>query len=382
MKENIGKLKDCYGCGVCCRSCPQNIIGFSLNSDGFYSPNIIDEDKCTECGICLDICAYNHDALPVEIKKNEINAYGCWSKNPEIRESSTSGGLAYEIASKALENESDVCAVKYDTKGNRAVNFIVKNPQELRETQGSKYIPSFTWPGYKQINLRSQNLIFGLPCQIDSWRRLIRRFKVEDNFLLVDMLCHGTPSLLLWRNFIKETEKITGKIESVNFRSKKKGWHRPGILIKGKATNLYTSELHSLFYKLFFNDICLNKCCQGKCKYKLLKSSADIRMGDFWGKKYAKNQEGASVAIAYTERGKEMINELSDRCVFEPSSLEEAMDKQMAHNAPSSPFRDFMLAWLRRGLPLKPLYIITRLAMVAVNPLETFKAIKNKLFRK
>lgn len=47
--------------------------------------------------------------------------------------------------------------------------------------------------------------------------------------------------------------------------------------------------------------MCLNKCCHYSCKYKLLKSSADIRIGDFLKKKYKEDEKGVSAVVALTE---------------------------------------------------------------------------------
>lgn len=59
--ENVSKIKDCYGCGVCVISCPKNIVEIKFNTKGFLEPTIIDQTKCIECGLCLNNCAYNHD---------------------------------------------------------------------------------------------------------------------------------------------------------------------------------------------------------------------------------------------------------------------------------------------------------------------------------
>ena len=65
--ENVSKIKDCYGCGVCVISCPKNIVEIKFNTKGFLEPTIIDQTKCIECGLCLNNCAYNHDQRAVSI---------------------------------------------------------------------------------------------------------------------------------------------------------------------------------------------------------------------------------------------------------------------------------------------------------------------------
>lgn len=91
------------------------------------------------------------------------------------------------------------------------------------------------------------------------------------------------------------------------------------ILIKGKK-GLYNSRLSQgdAFYRLFLSDSCLGKACYDKCKFKYDKSSADIRIGDLWGKTYQKNEDGVSAAIAFTSKGDEVLQQCNCTLVEHP----------------------------------------------------------------
>lgn len=65
----------------------------------------------------------------------------------------------------------------------------------------------------------------GTPCQIDSFRRYIRKNHIEENFILMDFFCHGVPSKKMWDKYLSETEKITGKVIYASWRNKITGWH-------------------------------------------------------------------------------------------------------------------------------------------------------------
>lgn len=69
--KNVSSIQNCYGCGVCAASCGKRIINIRLNEDGFYTPYIDNPDKCTQCGICLDVCAFNHEECA--LKPSELN---------------------------------------------------------------------------------------------------------------------------------------------------------------------------------------------------------------------------------------------------------------------------------------------------------------------
>lgn len=113
-----------------------------------------------------------------------------------------------------------VCGVRYNIKHNRAEHYIVTTQEELAPSIGSKYIQSYTVDGFKAINLRKKYLVTGTPCQIDSFRRYIRKFRCEDNFVLLDFFCHGVPSILMWHKYLVWTEKKVGKLNYVSWRNK------------------------------------------------------------------------------------------------------------------------------------------------------------------
>jgi 4Fe-4S binding domain protein len=88
-------------------------------------------------------------------------------------------------------------------------------------------------------------------------------------------------------------------------------WHDSyNLLVKGEK-GYYNSRLSQgdVFYRLFLSDTCLGKACYEKCKFKYDRSSADIRIGDLWGRMYKHNEDGVSAAVAFTQRGWELLHE-------------------------------------------------------------------------
>ena len=53
--NNVDGVKYCYGCGVCAIACPKKIISICLNEDGFYSPCIIEKEKCISLKQLLNV---------------------------------------------------------------------------------------------------------------------------------------------------------------------------------------------------------------------------------------------------------------------------------------------------------------------------------------
>lgn len=325
---NISNIHNCYGCGVCAVVCSQKIIEIGLNSDGFYEPHITDASKCTSCGLCMDVCAYSHDELSVN--NSPLKSYAAWSKEPAVRRKCSSGGVGFEIGRYLINQGYKVCGVRYNVNLNRAEHYTATTVEELIQSIGSKYIQSYPVDGFKAINRKEKYLVTGTPCQIDSFRRYIRKLKKEDNFILMDFFCHGVPSMLVWDKYVKWAEAKVGKLTYVSWRNKFTGWHDSwamsidgmltaepvnwhdsyNLLIRGKKGFL-NSRLSQgdMFYRLFLSDACLGKACYEKCKYKYNKSAADIRIGDLWGKTYNDNEDGVSATIAFTEKGNNILKE-------------------------------------------------------------------------
>ena len=334
---NICDIHNCYGCGVCAIVCSKKIIQIRLNKDGFYEPYIDEPDKCTDCGLCMDVCSYSQEGL--SLKETTIRSYAAWSKDAAVRRKCSSGGIGFELGRTLINQGFKVCGVRYNIEKNQAEHYIATTVEELIQSIGSKYIQSYTVDGFKAVNRKEKYLVTGTPCQIDSFRRYIQRFNVENNFILMDFFCHGVPSKLMWDKYIKEVEKKTGKVTYVSWRNKFTGWHDSWAMsIDGEKTGEKVNWNHSynllikekkgffnsrlsqgdMFYRLFLSDACLGKACYEKCKFKYDKSSADIRIGDLWGKAYKDNEDGVSAAVAFTEKGNELLKECNCELVGHP----------------------------------------------------------------
>lgn len=325
---NISIVQDCYGCGLCAVSCARQIIAIKLNKEGFYTPVIHNPDKCTNCGLCTQVCSYLHNELSAP--NGACGSYAVWSMDKVVRQKCSSGGVAFELGRALLGKGYQVCAVKYSAGTNRAEHYIASTVEELIPSIGSKYIQSYTGNGFKSIDRKEKYLVTGTPCQIDSFRRYIRKFRCEDNFVLMDFFCHGVPSMLLWDKYVKEVEKVTGKITYASWRNKFTGWHDSWATIDGEKTGekmdwhdsynmlikwkkgFYNSRLSQgdAFYKLFLSDACLGKACYEKCKYKHNNSSADIRIGDLWGVKFRTDEKGVSGVLTFTEKGERLLHDI------------------------------------------------------------------------
>lgn len=401
---SILNIQDCYGCGVCAIACGQKIINIALNSDGFYEPYITEIDKCSDCGLCRDVCSFMHTDLSLDEKT--VHCYAAWSKDMRVRRRCSSGGVAFEIGGYLISQGYKVCGVRYNACKNIAEHYVATTVEELIQSIGSKYIQSYTVDGFEKINRKEKYLVIGTPCQIDSFRRYIQRFRCEDNFILMDFFCHGVPSMLLWKKYLKWAETKVGKITYVSWRNKHTGWHDSwsmGIdgetngenidwnnsfdsLIQEKKSYLNsTLSKGDRFYRLFLSDSCLGKHCYDSCKYKRDQSSADIRVCDLWGETYRNNEDGVSGAISFTQKGDTILKK--SNCELIEHNINVILECQMASNPKKNRVYYELMSKLRDSeMSIESVYAkylkLTRLQRNLYrlkNPISTIKNILNKL---
>lgn len=349
MENNISQLSSCYGCGVCVKACPVKIISLQENEKGFYSPQITDKDKCINCGLCLKICAYNHNEVCQE-KNVPISSYAGWSNNTNVRQWCSSGGIGFEIGKHLIENGYEAIGVRYNPTKNRSEHYIASTVKEFMPSVGSKYIPSYPADALLAIDKNKKYLVTGTPCQIDSIRRLVKQMRIEDNFVLLDFFCHGVPSLLVWDKYIEEVKSKIGEISFASWRNKSTGWHDSWAINADAATDGETVDWHDsynllikekkhfyssrmsqgdLFYSFFLGNYCLNRCCYQSCKYKMMNSAADIRIGDLWGNKYKDNTQGVSAILCFTDKGQSILNEIANGSTLKMESPAVVTEGQM-----------------------------------------------------
>lgn len=372
--SNVSSIHDCYGCGVCSSACPQNIISMVLNKNGFYEPNITEYNKCINCGICLEVCAFNHSECALTYRT--IKSWAAWSNDKDIRQKCSSGGIGFEIGKQLIEQGYHAVGCRYDIKCQRTEHYIATSVEEFVQSIGSKYIQSYTEQAFKQILRKGQKyLITGTPCQIDSFRRMIQKFHCDNNFILMDFFCHSVPSMWLWNTYIKMLQPKIGRVTYASWRNKFKfGWHDSYLMgIDGDRKSKYVKDWGNheslfkeretfiqsrmtqgdLFYKLFLGDFCSGLHCEKNCKYKYNNSSADIRIGDLWGKEYQNNDKGVSALIAFTDKGRKVINSLYGVTLIE-HSFDVVAEGQMKENIKMSKRNKTIMWILRRKFVLYP----------------------------
>lgn len=296
----------CTGCGICSVICPKKCIKIEKNSNGFYERKI-DKKKCINCGLCSMVCGQNYESDSLNLI-SDSKLFSGHSNDEQILLSSASGGLAKELSLQSLNNNIPVigCAYNYDL--NIANHVVVSDINDLNKLSGSKYLQSYSLDSFLKLKDLKSGLIIGTPCQIASVDLYLKKIKKRENFILIDLICHGVPSYNLWDKYLRESKKTN--IKEVRFRDKKFGWRRKCLkILTNKA--YYSKESKDEFLKFFTYGLIYNNSCY-ECKFRD-RSAADIRLGDYWGEKFKTNKTGVSMIISLTESGDKLLKELKDK---------------------------------------------------------------------
>lgn len=311
----IGK-KRCTGCFGCYNVCPNEAIQMKDDHTGFYFP-FIENNKCKNCEVCLNICpVYNKKFPNVNLSKPKV--YAGWSKNLEIRYESSSGGLFYEIANYVLKNNGVIYGVAWDS--DHSVKHIrITNNEDLYKIMGSKYLQSNVGMCYKKViqDLSDNKFVLfsGTPCQVAALQKYQEKYS---NLILVEVICHGVPSKLLFEKYLK-SKFNNFEIKRIEFRNKKYSWRDFNIKISFKNKKNYIKHhLIDDFFFGFLQNYFLNAACY-ECNFATLPRCADISLGDFWTPdgKYDNKKLGVSLILTNTEKGEYMIQKISNIILIE-----------------------------------------------------------------
>lgn len=319
----------CVSCEICSAACAEDAI-IMENIGGQFLPEV-DYTKCTNCGLCLEICP-GIDLDPFGLLNQETSdamfdgpwlaIYTAHSGNLDIRKNSTSGGLISTFLIELIKaNEFDVAFVlSFDTfDGKPARLEATSEIQDILNSARSKYIPTSVYNVIRALEERKElkYIVVGTPCQICGIKKYMKRKQIsEEQVLFLGLFCARTLNF----NFIRYIEdayaRSNEKLAKFEFRTKEKyGWpgHLKAYFSSGRQL-IIDSNVRMRLNTLFQLKRCL--FCTDR-----LNQLADISFGDCYIEGKA-DFRGRSSVIIRTSKGNDIFNRYSHLFIPEKESIE------------------------------------------------------------
>lgn len=265
-----------------------------------------------------------------------IKVYAGYSKNQDVRMSSSSGAVFSSLAGYVLKQQGIVYGVKMSEDCYSAEFTRVSDSEGLVKLRGSKYLQAKVGNTYKQVkeDLLADKLVLfsGTGCQINGLKAFLG--KEYSNLLCVDVICHGAPSPVLWRKYAEHQEqKIGGKLRGINFRCKDDSWTDFGMkevldgIPQGNQKKIYVSKDKDPYMTMFLRDYCLRPSCY-ECTAKNVKK-ADMTIADFWGindvAPEMNDGKGTSLILIRTDTGRKIFEKIATDFQLKEVSYEDGV---------------------------------------------------------
>lgn len=190
----------CCGCAACMQACPKHCITMQPDNEGFLYPQV-DHTQCIECGLCEKVCPCLHEAKP----SKPLKVFAAINRDEPVCMSSSSGGIFTSLAQYVIQNGGVVFGARFDNRWD-VIHDYTDKVDGLSAFRGSKYLQSRvgdTFTLARRFLKEGRTVLFsGTSCQIAALRRFLQ--KDYDNLLTADLVCHGTPSPLVWRIYLEE----------------------------------------------------------------------------------------------------------------------------------------------------------------------------------
>ena len=244
------RKEECCGCTACMSICPQQAITMIADEEGFLYPSI-NQELCIECDLCKKVCPFS-DNYRTSGNYDQPLVYAAKHKDDNVRMNSSSGGMFTAISDYILDIDGVIFGAAFDE------NFVVRHQraetvEERNKFRGSKYVQSNLVGVFKDIknelNKGRTVLFTGTPCQNAGLRSYLN--KNYDNLYLCDIVCHGTPSPLIFENYKSFMQKkYKSRIKELSFRDKLLGWRSQAVGIQFINQKAYTKEAsEDIFYR-------------------------------------------------------------------------------------------------------------------------------------
>lgn len=316
------------------------------DKEEFLYPKI-DADKCIRCNKCLKVCPFKNsagDTTGIQDIETEVYA-ACLKDKKELAKSSSGGGYT-ALSDCFLNNDFAIISAVYNYQTHTEEYSLVRSRDERDAARGSKYVESKPGDIFKvaekwlQDNPEKELLFVGMGCQAEGFRKFAEVSGLRNRVYVVDIICHGSPSSRLWKEYAKSLErKHNGKITYLTFRDKRNGWTVPTAYCTINDKEVRIADYVNIFYSR-----CAYRPSCHVCPFDTTERKVDITIGDFWHIDKTipdfYDEAGISVFLLHTNRGRELFDKIRPTIDYRKSNTTECWQLNLESPTPVSPNRD------------------------------------------
>ena len=234
---------------------------------------------------------------------------------------------------------------------------------------GSKYVksnPGRIYQEVKKLLKEGKRVLFiGLPCQSAAVQNICGE---QENLYTADLICHGTPSPKLLKQFMAENRIDWNRIKDIKFRESEY------FGLESNGVRLTPRRVQDSYLRLFLHSVDYTENCYS-CRYATLDRVSDITLGDAWGQLSDTVPGGVSLVLCQTQKGIDLIE--SAGLHLEDVDLDKAVkaNHQLEHPSVKHAGRKKFFSELKSGHSI-------RRAAVSLFPKESIKqSIKTGLIK-
>lgn len=325
----------CCGCGICKGICPKECISWN-KKDGLYVPQM-NAQLCVHCGLCASVCpglGHTYEtsgAAAATVTGPVLECFNAWSKDPELRHVSASGGVVSTIIRELLASgayDGAFCLDSYDY--HLQLKTRLYTPEDViacwdtSNAPKSRYLPVSHEDAivYMKAHREARLILVGTSCAIRGLHAAIKKLNLNrTQFLLIGLFCDKVFNY----NIISYFEDIyspNAPLEALHFKNKESGgWPGDMKFFPKDGKPFYRPLADRAKAKAYF--------MPERCLYCVdkLNACADISLGDnYTGKDESKL--GSNSVIIRTQIGANVWATAKDLLEIRETSITDIQQAQ------------------------------------------------------
>lgn len=336
----------CMGCGTCAAAKPDSVRMVDTLKHGrrpLIASDLSDQDSRKLAATCpgrainaaarhlnSDASTYDFDAWGPVLEVWEGHA-----TDADLRFRGSSGGVVSALSLFCLEQKEFEGAVQTRARKQQPLfneSVVSTTRQDVVSATASRYAPASPCERLADVKQSGKQHVFvGKPCDVAGAANLASVDpKLKENIgLSISIFCAGTPSTAATQELMTHLG-VQPEDEIIDVRYRGKGW--PGrMTVTYRSAKTGKTESSSVPYAEGWGKI-LQQHTQWRCRLCAdhLGEHADLSVGDPWYKPIAEGDQGQSLILVRTERGRQILREAMQAGVLNIArrSLEELKASQ------------------------------------------------------